>query len=234
VIGQETNPFSLFPLTFGMEENPEPGKIATSIKIIFFLTIITLAPSILIMMTSFTRIVVVLAFLRQAMGAQQIPPPQIIISLALFLTFFIMAPAWQQINAVAIQPYIEKEITPEAALEKALSPFRTFMLRQTRDKDLALFLDISRKERPQTPSDIPTTVLIPSFVISELGTAFQMGFLIYLPFLIIDMVVASVLMSMGMIMLPPVIISLPFKLLLFVLVDGWHLVVGSLVGSFYS
>jgi len=233
VYSQEVGPISFPPFTFDFEGSLDPNKIASSIKILFLLTILTLAPSILIMMTSFTRIVIVLAFLRQAMGTQQIPPPQVIIGLALFLTFFIMAPAWKQINTTAIQPYINKEISHEVAMEEALSPLRTFMLKQTREKDIALFLGITKGEKPKTPSDLSTLVIIPSFMISELSTAFKIGFIIYLPFLIIDMVVASVLMSMGMMMLPPVIISLPFKLMLFVLVDGWYLVVGSLMESFY-
>jgi flagellar biosynthetic protein FliP len=184
------------------------------------------------MLTSFTRIVVVLSILRQAIGTHQMPPNQIVIGLALFLTFFIMNPVWQKINSQALQPYLEGKITPKQAVEKATQPLRDFMFKHTREKDLALFVDIANIKRPKNTAEVPTSILIPSFIISELKTAFQIGFLIYVPFLIIDMVVASVLLSMGMLMLPPIMISLPFKLMLFVLVDGWYLIVGSLVKSF--
>lgn len=230
---QSSGQFSIPTITFGLENAPKPADMAVTIQILLLLTVLALAPSILIMMTSFTRIVVVLSFLRQALGTQQVPPNPVLIGMALFLTFFIMAPVWQQINTTSLQPFMEQKISQEVALEEALVPLRTFMLKQTREKDLALFLEISKVPRPKGPSEVPTTVVVPSFIISELKTAFQIGFLIYLPFLIIDMVVASVLMSMGMLMLPPIIISLPFKLMLFVLVDGWYLVVGSLVRSFY-
>jgi len=218
-------------LNVGGEEGG--GQLVTGLKILFVLTILTLAPAILVMVTSFTRIVVVLSFLRQAMGLQSVPPNPVLVGLALFLTFFIMAPVWQQINANALQPYLAGDMTEEAAWNKGKAPLASFMLKQTREKDLQLFLDISGVPVPQTQADLPLHVLVPAFVISELKTAFQIGFLLYLPFLVLDMVVSSVLMSMGMMMLPPVIISLPFKLILFVLVDGWHLVVGSVVGSFY-
>jgi flagellar biosynthetic protein FliP len=196
------------------------------------MTIITLAPGLLIMTTSFTRIVVVLSFLRNAMGTQQSPSNQIVIGLSLFLTFFVMSPVWQQIDRDALQPYKTQSITQEEALKRAVAPVRKFMFSQTREKDLSLFVSISKLPRPKNAEDIPTLTLIPAFMISELRTAFQIGFLVYIPFLVVDMVVASVLMSMGMMMLPPVMISLPFKILLFVLVDGWGLVVGSLVKSF--
>jgi flagellar biosynthetic protein FliP len=208
------------------------GELAVPLKIAFILTILTLAPSILVMLTSFTRVVVVLSFLRQALGTQQMPPNQVIVGLSLFLTFFIMSPVWTEVKSKALDPLINKEIAQEKALGLAMEPVREFMFRQTSEKDLALFMKIAKLERPETAADIPTHVLIPSFIIGELKRAFQIGFLIYVPFIVLDMVVASVLLSMGMMMLPPVMISLPFKLMLFVLVDGWHLIVGSLVKSF--
>jgi flagellar biosynthetic protein FliP len=191
-----------------------------------------MAPAILLMLTSFTRVLVVLSLLRHALGTQQMPPNQIVVGLSLFLTLFIMAPVWQRVNAEALQPYYEEQISWEEVLQRGTTPVKEFMLRQTREKDIALFVNISKEERPEKPSDISMTALIPSFIISELKTAFQIGFMVYLPFLIIDMVVASILLSMGMMMLPPVMVSMPFKLLLFVLVDGWNLIVGSLVQSF--
>ncbi len=219
-------------IKIGLEEADSPQKTSVLLQIILLLTVLSLAPSILLMMTCFTRVAVVLSFLRHAIGTQQSPPNQIVIGLSLFLTFFIMAPVWQNVNEQAIKPYMEEQITQDQALDQALVPVREFMFKQTREKDLSLFVDIAKVERPQNKDDIPTMVLIPAFMISELKTAFQIGFILYIPFLIIDMVVASVLLSMGMMMLPPVMISLPFKLLLFVLVDGWYLVVGSLVKSF--
>ena len=196
------------------------------------MTVISLAPSLLMMTTSFTRIVVVLSFLRSAMGTQQAPSNQIVVGLSLFLTFFIMAPVWQQVNTQALQPYKAQTISQEEAIKRGVAPVRKFMLSQVREKDLALFLSLSKLPRPRNADDIPTLTLIPAYVVSELKTAFQIGFLVYIPFLVLDMVVASVLMSMGMMMLPPVMISLPFKILLFVLVDGWGLIIGSLVKSF--
>jgi flagellar biosynthetic protein FliP len=184
------------------------------------------------MVTSFTRIVIVLSLLRRALGTMQMPPNQVMIGLALFLTFFIMAPVWHKIDQRALQPYLDKKIGNQQALQNAVEPLKEFMFKQTRKKDLALFVDIAKLERPQNITDIPTTVLIPSFIISEVKTAFQIGLLLYVPFLIIDMVVASVLLSMGMMMLPPIMVSLPFKLMLFVLADGWYLLVGSLVKGF--
>lgn len=210
----------------------EPQELVGTLQLMLLLTVLTLAPAIIILMTSFTRLVVVLSFVRNALATQQTPPNQVIIGLALFLTVFIMAPVYREINSNAIQPYVAGELTQEEALAAGEKPLREFMLKQTREKDLALFINISGSERPQTRDDVSLTVLIPAFVISELKTAFQMGFLLYIPFIIIDMVVASTLMSMGMFMLPPVMLSLPFKLLLFVMVDGWHLAVQSLVESF--
>jgi len=221
-------------LSLNLGEAESGGQLVTGLKILFLLTILTLAPAILVMVTSFTRIIVVLSFLRQAMGLQSVPPNPVLVGLALFLTFFVMSPVWHSINDNALQPYLAGEMTEEQAWDKGKLPLMAFMLKQTREKDLQLFLDISGEPVPENMSELPLQVVVPSFVISELKTAFQIGFLLYLPFLVLDMVVSSVLMSMGMMMLPPVIISLPFKLILFVLVDGWHLVVGSLVGSFYS
>ncbi len=207
-------------------------QTSTVIQLIILLTVLSLAPAILIMLTSFTRIVVVLSLLRHALGTQGMPPNQIIIGLSLFLTFFIMAPVWEKVNTTAVQPYMNKQITTDKAFELASPPLKDFMLKQTREKDIALFLDISKSKRPEKAADLGLSVLVPAFVISELRTAFQIGFLVYLPFLVLDMVVASILLSMGMMMLPPIMVSLPFKLLLFVMVDGWNLIVGSLVRSF--
>ncbi|MBA2849802.1 flagellar type III secretion system pore protein FliP [Thermosulfuriphilus ammonigenes] len=226
--GAVTVPF----IKIGLEGAKDPRQVSILLEILFLLTILSLAPSILLMMTSFTRLVVVFSFLRHAIGTQQMPPNQVLIGLALFLTFFIMAPVWQQVNNQAIKPYLAGQMAPDEALKAAANPVREFMFRQTREKDLAIFIKISGLKRPYNKNDVPTLVLIPAFMISELKTAFQIGFILYVPFLIIDMVVASVLLSMGMMMLPPVMISLPFKLLLFVLVDGWHLLVGSLIESF--
>jgi len=219
-------------VSFGFDNAKNNDQVAVVLQIFALLTVLSLAPAILIMLTSFTRIAIVLSVLRQALGTQQMPSNQIIIGLALFLTFFIMTPVWQKVNEHAIQPYLKKEITQQQALKEACKPIRKFMFKQTRKKDLALFVKIAKVERPRNINDVPTSVLIPSFIISELKTAFQIGFLLYVPFLIIDMVVASVLLSMGMMMLPPIMISLPFKLMLFVLADGWYLIVGSLVKSF--
>jgi len=216
----------------GSSGNGNPGETVAAVRILILFTVLSLAPAILIMMTSFTRIVVVLSFLRQALSTQNMPPNQLIIGLSLFLTFFVMAPVWQEINTRAIGPYMAEKIDQGTAISRAESPLREFMFSQTREKDLALFVELAKVVKPKTRKDIPTWVLTPAFMVSELKTAFQIGFMLYLPFLIIDMVVASVLMAMGMMMLPPVVISLPFKLLLFVLVDGWDLVIGSLVRSF--
>jgi flagellar biosynthetic protein FliP len=225
-------PLALPTISVGVGKVSQPGDVSTVLQIFFLMTILSLAPGLLIMTTSFTRIVVVLSFLRNAMGAQQAPSNQIIIGLSLFLTFFIMTPVWQQVNSDALKPYKAGTITQEAAFKKGVAPIRKFMYSQTREKDIALFLSLSKMPRPKNADDVPTFTLIPAFMISELRTAFQIGFLIYIPFLVVDMVVASVLMSMGMMMLPPVMISLPFKILLFVLVDGWGLLIGSLVKSF--
>jgi len=222
---------SLPSIQLGVDDVEEPEKVSSALQILFLLTILTLAPSILILTTSFARIVIVLSFLRQAMGTQQTPPTQILIGLGLFLTLFVMGPTWTEINNKALQPFLKEEISQTDALKKAEMPLKTFMLRQTREKDLSLFVDISG-DKPTTNQEIDIRSVIPAFIISELKTAFQIGFLIYIPFLILDMVVASILLSMGMMMLPPVLISLPFKLMLFVMVDGWYLTVGSLMRSF--
>ena len=225
-------PMPLPSLNIGVGTSSKPSELAVTIQIFLLLTVMSLAPGLLIMTTSFTRIVVVLSFLRTAMGTQQAPSNQIILALAMILTFFIMTPVWQQINKEAYQPWKAQQINQELAMERAVKPVRKFMLSQTREKDLALFVTLSKLPRPKNADEIPTVTIIPAFMISELRTAFQIGFLIYIPFIVVDMVVASVLMSMGMMMLPPVMISLPFKILLFVLVDGWGLVIESLVKSF--
>ncbi|WP_339227721.1 flagellar type III secretion system pore protein FliP [Oceanobacillus sp. FSL K6-2867] len=210
----------------------DPTNVSTSVRLILLLTIFSLAPGILILMTSFTRIIIVLSFVRTSLATQQMPPNQVLIGLALFLTFFIMAPTFSEVYQEALQPLFDEEITLDEAYENASAPLKDFMAKHTRQKDLALFLDYTQTETPETIQDIPLTTLVPAFAISELKTAFQMGFMIFIPFLIIDMAVASILMSMGMMMLPPVMISLPFKILLFVLVDGWYLITQSLLNGF--
>lgn len=225
--------FSLPNISLNMSGGgSEPEKVSLLIQLLILLTVLSLGPAILLMLTSFTRIIVVLSLLRHALGTQTMPPNQVIIGLSLFLTFFIMAPVFNRINDEALKPYYEEKITGEQAFEKATAPIKNFMLKQVREKDLALFIKIANEKRPEKKEDVSLKSLIPAFAISELKTAFQIGFMLYLPFLILDMVVASVLLSMGMMMLPPIMISLPFKVLLFVLVDGWHLIVGSLVQSF--
>lgn len=210
----------------------DASNVATSVKMMLLLTVLSLAPAILILMTSFARIIIVLSFVRTALATQQMPPNQVLIGLAMFLTFFIMAPTFSEIYNEALQPLFNEEVTLDEAYETASKPMKEFMAKHTRQKDLSLFLSYSQTDAPATIEDIPITTLIPAFAISELKTAFQMGFMIFVPFLIIDMAVASVLMSMGMMMLPPVMISLPFKILLFVLVDGWYLITHSLLSGF--
>jgi len=205
---------------------------ASALSLLLLITVLSLAPAILVLMTSFTRIVIVLGFVRTSLGTQQMPPNQVLIGLALFMTLFIMAPTFSQVNETALKPYLAGEISQTDALTKASEPMKEFMYKHTRPKDLLLFMKYTKTEKPATYKDIPLTVLVPAYAISELKTAFQMGFMIFIPFLVIDMVVASTLMAMGMMMLPPVMISLPFKILLFVLVDGWYLVVKSLLTSF--
>ncbi|MBR6012482.1 MAG: flagellar type III secretion system pore protein FliP [Selenomonadaceae bacterium] len=214
----------------GTAENPQ--DVSSTLQIMAVLTIATIAPGILLMTTSFVRIVVIIGFLRNAIATQNVPPNQVIIGLAMFLTFYIMAPYWSVANEQGIQPYLNGQISQEEALDNTLAPIREFMFRQTREADIALFVNLSDAERPETQEDVSTFVLIPAFMISELKTAFQIGFMIYVPFIVIDMIVATTLMSMGMMMLPPVMISLPFKILLFVMIDGWHLLINSIITSF--
>ncbi len=210
----------------------DPANVSTSVKLMLLLTVLSIAPSILILMTCFTRIVIVLGFVRTSLATNQMPPTQVLVGIALFISFFIMAPTFQEVNEKALTPLFNEEINLEQAYEEAALPFKEFMSAHTRQKDLDLFLSYAQMEKPETIEDIPLTALVPAFAISEIKTAFQIGFMIFIPFLVIDMIVASVLMSMGMMMLPPVMISLPFKILLFVLVDGWYLVVKSLLQSF--
>lgn len=216
----------------GVDGAQNPQEVSVALQLVGVLTVLSLAPALLVMVTSFTRIVVVLSFIRTALGVQQMPPNQVLVGLGLFLTLFVMMPTADAINQQALQPYEAGQISQQTALNNAVMPLREFMLKQTRQKDLSLFIQLSHEPQPSTPDDVPLQDLIPAFVISELKTAFQMGFVIFIPFLVIDMVISSALMSMGMMMLPPAMISLPFKILLFVMVDGWYLVVGSLVKSF--
>ena len=209
-----------------------PADVSSTLQVLALLTIATIAPGILIMTTSFVRIVVVIGFLRNALSTQNVPPNQVVLGLAMFMTFYIMSPYWSQANDEGIQPYLNGQISQEEAIDKTIAPLREFMFRQTRESDLALFVNLSDAERPETQEDVSTFVLIPAFMISELRTGFQIGFMIYVPFIVIDMIVATTLMSMGMMMLPPVMISLPFKILLFVMIDGWHLLINSIIVSF--
>lgn len=216
-----------------VDSSDNPDNVFTSIQLILILTVLSLAPAFLILMTSFTRIVIVLSFVRNALATQQMPPNQVIIGLALFLTLFVMGPTLTEVNDNALQPYLDGQINQEVALQEASKPFKHFMIKQTREKDLLLFMKYTKMEQPKNVEDIPLKVLVPAFAISELKTAFTMGFMIFIPFLIIDMVVASTLMAMGMMMLPPVMISLPFKILLFIMVDGWYWIAKSLLESFH-
>jgi len=224
-----------FPnINIGMKTANTPQEFSQGIQIMIWLTILTLAPSIFIMTTAFTRIIIVLALARQAIGVATLPPSQVLSGLALILTFFIMTPTINKINDTAIQPYMKSQITQQAALERAVIPARDFMFKQTDEKNLALFIKMAKVERPKTKDDVPTYILIPSFILSELNTAFKIGFVIFLPFLVIDIVVSSILVSMGMLFLPPTMIALPFKLVLFVMVDGWYLIIKSLVEGFVT
>lgn len=224
--------FPIPKLSLNVDGADTPTEVATSVEIIVLLTILTLAPSILIMTTSFTRIIIILSFLRKALSTQTTPPNQVLVGLALFLTFFVMAPTLDDINENAIKPYTNGEISFEQATDNAVKPLRKFMFKQTRQKDLALFLNIIGMETPKSMDDIPTRALIPAFIISELKTGFGVGFLLFIPFIVVDMVVASTLMSMGMMMLPPVMISLPFKILLFIMIDGWNLIIKHILLGF--
>lgn len=220
-------------ININLEGTPGRQTYSIPIQILLFLTLLTFLPAIILSITSFTRIAIVFHFLRQALGTAETPSNQIILGLTLFLTFFIMSPILEQINTEALQPMMAGSVTQTQALDAAVKPLRSFMMKYTREKDLALFMNIAKKPRPRNADDIPTSVMIPAFMISELKTAFQIGFVLFLPFLIIDMVVATVLLSMGMMQLPPIMVSMPFKILLFIMVDGWNLIVGSLVRSFY-
>lgn len=219
-------------ISLGVGSSSDPGEVSLTLQIMALMTVLSLAPAIVLMVTSFTRILVVLGFVRNAMGVQQMPPNQVIVTLALFLTLFTMRPVWEQAYSDAFLPFRDGEISWSVAWDRAVTPVRDFMMRQTRDEELSLMVSLSDMERPEGPEDVPTLVLMPAFMLSELKTAFQMGVVIFVPFLVIDMIVSSILMAMGMIMLPPMLVSLPFKLLLFVLADGWDLVVTSLVRSF--
>lgn len=216
-----------------IEGTQNPAQFSIFLQILLLLTVLSIAPALLLMLTSFTRLIVVFAILRHALGLQQTPPNQVLISLALFLTFFIMAPVFKEAYEEGLKPYMKREIDEKTLLERVSKPFKEFMLKNTREKDLALFIKLSGEEPPRTRDEVNLTTLIPAFMISELKTAFQIGFLLYIPFLVIDIVVSSVLISMGVLMLPPIMISLPLKLLLFVLVDGWNLLVMSLIKSFH-
>jgi flagellar biosynthesis protein FliP len=227
-----TVPIPNINLSLGQTNNPQ--QVVGALQVLLLLTVLTLAPTLLVMMTSFTRIIVVLSFVRTAMGTQQTPPNQVLVGLALLLTFFVMNPVINQINNDAVQPYLQKKITQSVALDRAAQPLRAFMFKQTREKDIQLFYSISKEPRPAAQKDVPTYLLVPAFVLSELKTAFEIGFAIYIPFIIVDMVTAAILLSMGMMMIPPIIISLPFKVLIFILVDGWDLVVSALFQSFHT
>ncbi len=218
-------------MNFELSAPDTPQQLVSSLNVLVILTLLFLAPSMVLVMTTFTRFVIVFGFLRQALGTQQVPPTQLLVMLAMILTFFVMEPVGTKAYEDGIKPYIAEEIGYEEAFEKTALPFKNFMIRNTREKDLALFFRIRKMENPQSVADVPLSVVIPAFVISELKTAFEIGFLLFLPFLVIDMVVASILMSMGMMMLPPVMISLPFKILIFVLIDGWNLLIGNLIAS---
>lgn len=219
-------------LSVGIKDATTPAEVSTALQVLLVLTILTVAPAILLMTTAFTRIIIVLSFVRQAMGTQNTPPNQVLLGLALFLTLFVMAPTFNSINQQALQPYMQEKITQQQALSRSLEVMREFMFSQVQESELQLLIDLTKEEQPADKKAVSSAILIPAFMLSELKRAFQMGFMIYVPFLVIDMLVASVLMAMGMMMLPPIVISLPFKLLLFVLVDGWQLVVGSLMKSF--
>lgn len=219
-------------INVGVNTSNNPADVATSVQIILMMTVLSLAPAILVLMTSFTRIIVVFSFVRNALSIQQMPPNQVLIGLALFMTLFIMSPTLSQVNETAVQPYLAGQLTQTQALEKAAIPFKHFMAKQTREKDLMLFIEYRKSPIPKSVEEIPLSTLVPAYAISELKTAFQIGFMIFIPFLIIDLVVSTTLMSMGMMMLPPVMISLPFKILLFVMVDGWYLIVKSLLQGY--
>jgi len=220
-------------ISLSVDDSDSSQDLSATLKILIGITVLALVPTILVMVTSFVRIIVVIMMTRQAMGTPQMPPAQVLMGIALILTVFVMAPVFNQVYANAVKPYVEGELTQEEAYKVGIEPIREFMFKQTREQDIELFASFAKLEKPKTRDDLPTYILIPSFLISELRTAFQISFVIFIPFLVIDMVVASVLMSMGMMMLPPIMVALPFKILLFVMVDGWYLIIQSLVGSFY-
>jgi len=228
---QPTPQFQVPKISIEFSQEDDRQGVGLALQILFLMTVLSLVPSILIMMTSFTRLVIVFHFLRMALGTQQAPANQIVVGLSLFLTFFVMQPVWSEMNEKSLQPYLNDAISQQAALENAIKPLRQFMLKETREKDLELFVGLANIPRPKTPDDLPMYVLIPSFVVSELRVAFQIGFVVYLPLILIDLIVGVVLMSMGMMMLPPITISLPFKILVFILVDGWYLVVQSVIAG---
>jgi len=232
ILGNTASAQTLPKISIGIEEGESAKDLSVTLQILLLLTVLTLAPAIVIMLTSFIRIVIIFSFLRHAIGTHQMPPNQLLVGLAIILTAFIMAPTMTKINETALQPYLKDEISQKEAYDTGIKPIREFMLKQVREKDLALFVSLSGRPKPESPDDLPTYLIIPGFVISELRIAFQISFILFIPFIIIDMVVASVLMSMGMLMLPPIMVSLPFKILLFVLVDGWYMIVKSVVSSF--
>ncbi|MCX6151037.1 MAG: flagellar type III secretion system pore protein FliP [Ignavibacteriales bacterium] len=225
-----TIPLPKIGINVGTAENPQ--DVSSTLQVLLLLTVLSLAPSIMLMTTSFLRLIIVFHFLRNALGTQQMPPNQLLAGMAIFLTFFIMAPTWNKVNTEALKPYMDGKMTLDSAYTKGVEPLRQFMFKNTRDEDLELFVSLSNMPKPNTRAELPTYVLIPSFVLSELRAGFIIGFFLFIPFLVVDMIVSSVLMSMGMMMLPPMMVSLPFKVLLFILVDGWNLIVGSLVRSF--
>jgi flagellar biosynthesis protein FliP len=225
-------PIALPKIAVDIGKSSNPSDVAVTLQILALMTVLSLAPALLIMTTAFTRIIIVFHFLKQALGTAQMPPSQIIIGLSMFLTFFIMAPTWNKVNTEALQPYLNGKLSQQLAYDKGIEPIRQFMFRQTREQDLGLFMKLSNIDKPNSRADIPTLVLVPAYAISEIRTGFIIGFVIFIPFLIIDIVVSSILMAMGMMMLPPMMISLPFKILLFILVDGWNLLVLSLMQSF--
>lgn len=233
IFAQQTNPTIPFPkigIDVGTASNPQ--DVSVTLQILLLLTVLSLAPSILIMTTSYLRLIISFHFLKSALGTQQMPPGQLLAGIALFITFFIMAPTWNKVNDAALKPLMNGEISMEQAYDKGIEPIREFMFRQVRDEDLTLFVGLADMKRPDKREDLPTYVLLPAFALSELRAGFIIGFFLYIPFIMVDMIISSILMSMGMMMLPPMLISLPFKILLFVLVDGWNLIVGSLVRSF--
>jgi flagellar biosynthesis protein FliP len=228
----QQKPIAIPKISLEVGKSSNPQDVAVTLQILFLMTILSLAPALFILTTAFTRIIVVFYFLKQAMGTPQMPPAQVLVGLAMFLTFFVMAPTWNKVYDTALQPYLNNKMTMNDAYDRGIQPVREFMFKHTREEDLSLFVKMSEAPKPATRAELPTYVLVPAFAISELRAGFQIGFLIFVPFIIVDMVVASVLMSMGMMMLPPTTISLPFKILLFILVDGWHLIIGSLLASY--